>query len=274
MKEELDSIMNKRVRLSLHTPNTKLNSLEALMILDGMNTIDEVGMADIIRFRHTVSYEVEKLQEFESDLESSRELNRNLQRDKGRKMAALEQAKANAKAAEQAEERARKALEDAINLVASTTHDVTQSTLSLENTQDKLRYNDIELDKITTGMTKQQEKVRIALRRKEEAVQEADEKFRGDFKARRIEDSSETIQELAKEERYLRAESARLDAIAERLSSRARKLQINADILEKEENKAWETLEEEWKALEIAGEATKDLNGKSGKIDKSDEPKP
>ena len=99
MKDELNTTMSKRVKLTLHTPDTKITSLEALMILDGMNTVDEVKMADIVRFRHTVSYEIEQLQKFEEDLNSSKKVNKNLQRDMDRKTLALEQAKANAKAA-------------------------------------------------------------------------------------------------------------------------------------------------------------------------------
>lgn len=225
------------------------------MILDGMNTVDEVKMADIVRFRHTVSYEIEQLQKFEEDLNSSKKVNINLQRDMDRKTLALEQAKANAKAAAQAEERARKALEDAINLVASTNNDVMQSTLSLETTDDKLRYNEIELERISKGMTKQQERVRVALRRKEEAIDEASgEKLYGDFKAEKVDDSAATIEALLKEERYLRAESARLDAVAERLTSRAEKLENTAEKMEREENEAWEVLEESVRVAEKAAE--------------------
>ena len=160
MKNELTKVMSKRVNLSLHTPNVKLTSLEALMILDGMNTIDEVNMADVIMFRHTVSYEIEQLQIFESDYEDSRKKNFLLSRDIERKSAALEQAKANANAAVQAEVRARKALEDAINLVAATKQDTEQSRATLLSVNDNLKYNELELEKISSGMIKQQEKVR------------------------------------------------------------------------------------------------------------------
>jgi len=256
MRDEINTSMSKRVKLTLHTPDTKIDSLEALMILDGMNTVDEVKMKDIVRFRHTVSYEIKQLQQFEKDLQSSKKLNHSLEADMDRKTLALEQARANAKAAMQAEERARKALEDAINLVASTNHDVMQSTLSLETTDDKLRYNEMELERISKGMSKQQERVRVALRRKEEAIEEASgEKLYGDFKAEKIVDSAATIQALLKEERYLRAESARLDSVAERLLSRAEKLEKTAKEIEKEEDLAWEALEESVRVAKKAAES-------------------
>ena len=69
-----------------------------------------------------------------------------------------------------------------------------KSTLSLETTYDKLRYNEIELERISKGMSKQQERVRVALRRKEEAIEEVSgDKLYGDFKAEKIEDSAATI---------------------------------------------------------------------------------
>lgn len=260
MKADLNDIMSKRVKLSLHTPNVKLNSLESMMILDGMNTVDEVKMGDIILFRHTVTYEIEQLQTIESDFEQSKEMNRNLQRNIERKTVALEQAKANSNAALQAEERARKALEDAKKMVANTKSDVQQSLSSLASLTDQLAYNEMELERISSGMSKQQEKVRVALRRKEEAMQQSTEdKMRGDFKAQRIEDSNDSIEELLKEERYLRAESARLDAMSERLSSRAKKLELKANEIEKVEDEAWLALEE---SVEAAGVAANSGYGK------------
>ena len=230
MRNDLNVTMNKRVKLSLHTPNVKLSSLEAMIILDGMNTVDEVNMGDIILFRHTVSYEIEQLQIIEADFEQSKEMNRSLQRNIERKTLALENARANSNAALQAEERARKALEDAMNMVASTNNDVENSLSLLASSTDQLTYNEIELEKIANGMSKQQEKVRVALRRKEEAMQESErEKMKGDFKSSKIEDSNEIIQDLLKEEQYLRTESARLVAMSERLASRAKKLELTGN---------------------------------------------
>ncbi len=268
MKEQLSSAMNKRINLTLHTPNAKLTSLEACMILDGMNTPDTLKMTDMLRLRRTVAYEIEQLQNYENDFKSNRELNLNLHRDVERKSMALEQAQANAKAAVQAEIRARKALEDAKNLVASTNDDVQQSTVGLAATSENLKYNELELQKVSTTLAKQQEKVRVALRRKEEALFEAEEIVRGDFKAESLKESEETIEALLKEERYLRAESARVEALAARLSSRSKKLEINSEKLEKDEAVAWEALEEGIEeGMRVAEEATKGGYGKYGKYD-------
>ena len=261
MKDDLNAAMTKRINLTLHTPNAKLTSLEACMILDGMNTDDTLKMTDLLRLRKTVTHEIEQLQQIENDVKKNKDLNRNLQRDTERKNLALEQAKANAQAAVQAEVRARKALEDAVNLVASTNNDVQQSSDTLSATVENLKYNEVELEKACNAMAKQQEKVRISLRRKEEAIHEAEEIKRGDFKSHGIKESQDIIDALLKEERYLRAESARIEAMAQRLSSRSRKLKRNSDELEKDEVVAWEALEE---GMRVAEEATKSGYGQFG----------
>ena len=67
LRDELDEVMRRRVQLTLHTPNAKLSSLEAMIILDGMNTVDEVGLVEsLVRLRKTVTYEIEQLQLIEN----------------------------------------------------------------------------------------------------------------------------------------------------------------------------------------------------------------
>ena len=105
--------MQKRIQLTLHTPNAKLSSLEALMILDGFNIVDEVTMLDTMRLRHRVSYEIEQLEQMESEIVTKEEMREKIKDDVERENRALDQAKVNATAALQAAERARKALEDA-----------------------------------------------------------------------------------------------------------------------------------------------------------------
>lgn len=255
MRDDLNVTMSKRVKLSLHTPNVNLTSLEAKMILDGMNIVDELKMSDIVRLRHTVTYEIELLELIEDDEKIIREANQQLATELERNTLAVEESKDNVSAAIKAEERAWKALEDAQSLVASTKEDSKQTLKSLSSTTEKLTCNEVELEKIFVEMTKQQEKVRVVLRRKEEALQmETEDMVKGDFKDERIQAATQTIEELLKEENNLRAESKRLDSMAERLSSRADKLQTKANELEKVEDEAWNALQE---GVNRAGAAAK-----------------
>ncbi len=260
MKEEINGLVRKRVNLSLHTPNVNLTSYEAMVILDEMNTTDTVKMTDIIRFRHTVSYEIEQLQDREAEYQRSKDAYNKINKDIQQNTISLEQAKANAQKAVEAEERARKALEDATKLVARTKQDVDESIYLLSSASDRLSQNEIELTKYFSALAKQQERVRIALRRKDEELPgSSTEKMRGDFKANEVDDSYETIQELLKEEKYLADESTRLEAMAQRLQSRAQKLEEKANEMEKGEDAAWIALQ---KSVKVAEEAAKAGYGK------------
>lgn len=104
-------------------------------------------------------------------------------------------------------------------------------------------------------MSKQQERVRIALRRKDDEIDDTTtDKMKGDVRKNEVNDSTETIQKLLNEEKYLRAESNRLDAKAERIISRAQKLEDKANEIEKGEEEAWVQLEEVMKMAQEASE--------------------
>lgn len=268
MKEEIDDLMQKRIQLTLHTPNAKLSSLEALMILDGLNIVDEVSMLDTMRLRHRVSYEIEQLEQMESEIEMKKEKSEKIKVDVEREMQALDQAQVNAAAALQAEERARKALEDAKALVSSTKNDVDQAKQALKATKEKKAQQKFDVERMMYGMERQQEKVRLALRRKEQAVQEQEKKgdnssetIVGDFNGSRARKATEEVQKIIKKENFLRAESARKEAAAMRLQSRSEKLKERQDELELLEGEAYLALEE---GLRVASRAAKSGYGRYG----------
>jgi len=90
-----------------------------ILHVDGFNTVDQISYFDFLLLRKTVTSEIELLQQVEEEYRELQETNVLLMSEIGRKNLVWEQAKVNAAAALQAEERARKALEDAMNLVAS-----------------------------------------------------------------------------------------------------------------------------------------------------------
>ena len=81
LKRKLDEQMKKRIQLMLHTPNARLSSLEALRILDGFNIVDEVTMLDTLKMRHTVSYEIEQLEQMEFESNEKKESREELKND-------------------------------------------------------------------------------------------------------------------------------------------------------------------------------------------------
>ena len=259
IRDELDEVMRKRVPLTLHTPNAKLSSLEAMIILDGFNTVDEVTVINALFSRKTVTYEIEQLQRIEEQIQETEERNQIIDTDLKRKTFSLEQAKANAAAALQAEERARKALEDAMVLVQSTKGDVMKSELSLNSLAEDQRNALVDMGRLGFNVDKQQEKLRLSLRRKERVLQDA-LGIRGDFGQEMVETAEAEVKDLLKQEAFLRTESARVQATAERLESRSRKLIERASELEEEEEEAYKALEE---GIRVAKRATEGGYGKS-----------
>mmetsp|Transcript_22175 Transcript_22175/g.33765 ORF Transcript_22175/g.33765 Transcript_22175/m.33765 type:complete len:532 (-) Transcript_22175:23-1618(-) len=269
MKEEINGLMQKRIQLTLHTPNAKLSSLEALMILDGFNIVDEVTMLDTMRLRHRVSYEIEQLEQMESEIVTKEEMREKIKDDVERENRALDQAKVNATAALQAAERARKALEDANALVASTKNDVDQAKQVLKATKENKAQQKFDVQRMMYNMERQQEKVRLALRRKEQAVQEQEEKKgdnssntkkeKGDFIGSRALSAANEVEKIIKQEKNLRAESARKEAAAMRLLSRSKKLTERQDELELQEGEVYAALEE---GLRVASRAAKSGYGR------------
>lgn len=290
LRDELDRVVRKRVRLLLHTPGAKLSSLEALMILDGFNIKDEVTMLDTVRLRKTVTQEIEWLKPLEEEVTQKKALDEKLGFDIERKSVALEQAQVNAAAAIQAEERARKALEDAIALVDSTKIDVDNADIGLRSTVEEKRINLTDLDRVTWNMERQQERVRLALRRKDQVLQDStpspvlipidDDETEYSVKAEQSDDETEIgefkivgdfngemaamaeteVARLLKKERYLKAESARVQAKAENMERQANALLERANQLEEQEEEAYKALEE---GLRVAKEAADSGYGES-----------
>jgi curved DNA-binding protein CbpA len=295
LRDKLDKVMRKRVQLLLHTPDAKLSSLEAQIILDSFNIKDEVTMLDTVRLRKTVTQEIEWLQPLEQEVKQKQEYAEQLEFDIERKSSAFEQAQVNAAAAVQAEERARKALEDAIALVDSTRVDVENTDNSLRKAVDDKTNNLAELDRVKWNMERQQERVRLALRRKEQALDSnvpspvlipidedggaegemvnpedelememelgEDVKIKGDFDKEAAEAAKVQIRELLKKERDLKARSAKVQAKAERLEISAQKVLDRANQLEEDEEEAYKALEE---GLQLAKKAAESGYGKYG----------
>lgn len=263
LKLQLNEMINKRMQLVLRTPKAKLSSLEALMILDGFNTLDDKSMIELLTLKKTVTSEIEQLQAIETEIESARYLEKSLMTDVKRQQDALEKAHLNVEAAKKAEERARKALEDAKILVQSTQNNLERVQSSLTMYTNEMQDTQYQINKVQSTQDKQQERVRQALRRKEQAVQkEASKKGHSsfpaspseDFDENRAQSAMEEIKAMLEEEEAIREKIERLEAAAERELSRSQKLFNRSKELEKQEQEAWEALEEGLRVAEIAAQ--------------------
>lgn len=265
---KLNEIMSKRIHLMLHIPNAKLTSQEALLVLDSFNFPDDKSMIDLLSLRKTVKSEIDHLSVIESELDTIRSLEESLFLDVDRQQQALEKAMLNVEAAKKAEDRARKALEDAKALVQSTESNLkrVQSTLTMyTNEMNETQY---QVNKIQTNKERQQEKIRQVLRRKEQQYAAQKEVLssndsitlvssNGDFDENTAEDARNQISLLMQEENELKNEINLLQASAERGLSRSKKLADRSEELEKEEQEAWDVLEQ---GLRVAEKAAQESN--------------
>ena len=258
LRDELDSILAQRVRLTLHTPGAKLNSLEALMILDGFNTVDNLSLMDMARMRHKVAYEIEQLELLEVEEKEKQENQTRISNELEEKKLALKETEQMAKEAAEAEAKARAALEEAMGRVASKKLDVMKATKVVAIGDEERSRNEYSLSILKSNVEKRQEIVRQALRRKAEELTREKQKVRGgktddimsivgDFGPINARDATRKITAFKEDEHMLRIESARFDAKAERLLSRSQKLKDRAGTLEKDELVAIEELKEELK---------------------------
>jgi len=168
LREELEDIAQKRMQLTLHTPKSNLTSLEASIILDGFNIVDQVTMMDTVLLRKSVGYEIEKLQEMEIEFdEKTRQYQQIISKLQSEK-SSLHQAKINASAALKAVENARKALQDVMDLAQSAKEEILTIEGSLKSSEELERIQSLDIERLKDAMMRQQERMRLALRRKEE----------------------------------------------------------------------------------------------------------
>lgn len=253
LRDELSEVLDRRLGLALRTPGASLSSLEALKILDGFNTVDSVSlMESIVMLRKTLTAEIAALEEAEKEYFELFDEKAKAQKEYQVRTEALEQAEVNAAAAVEAERRAREALVAAQELVASSQQSLTDCTKALGEVEASTKRASAESDRSGNALKRSQERVRKALLRKEEALrieraktanaEDKDKEQASDPLPSQGMSTSELkqknkaeIRELQKQERYLTAESARLEDRAARLRSRADKLMKRATRLDGED---------------------------------------
>lgn len=238
IKGELANVMNKRLSLSLRTPNSALTSSEALKLLDGLNTIDSVSLLESIRRKHPLINHINCLEEIENEYADRLEEHTEAQQQLTDMKEALWKADLKAQQAVEAEAEARRILEEAQRNVISTRQELMEWNRQYADSEVQHRKTTQEMEKVALALERKQERVRTALRRKEEEVLDVPVTTNNNETS----DSSglglSDLERLRKEEGYLRAESNRLDERAKRLRSRARKLKRRCEELKEEEERS------------------------------------
>eukprot|EP00559_Dactyliosolen_fragilissimus_P004565 CAMPEP_0184857828 /NCGR_PEP_ID=MMETSP0580-20130426/2980_1 /TAXON_ID=1118495 /ORGANISM="Dactyliosolen fragilissimus" /LENGTH=570 /DNA_ID=CAMNT_0027353659 /DNA_START=1 /DNA_END=1709 /DNA_ORIENTATION=- len=259
IREKLNEVVNERLNLSLNTPESGLSSLEALKLLDGFNTLDEKTFLDTMMLRNTVTSEIELLESIEAEFDGIEEKKRDDEEEFSRQKKALYRAKINASAAQKAVERARNALREAESLVQSANLDLSKCQMEHDILVDELERNAKEMEKLDSSLAKRRERVRIALKNKQDVVEKRKQMdnstsdvitsnsneitstttSNSSSSSLFVNKDAERINALRKEEKSLIKECTRLDEMVQRLRSRSEKILDRSKLLEMEDE-AWE----------------------------------
>jgi curved DNA-binding protein CbpA len=230
-KTELQAVMMKRLKLSLHTPNSGMTSAESLIVLEEFNqtVADDLTVLQRAFLRHTIVEEIVELQKTEGvfvevqkvDSQAQDEY-RNGVRERLVAGTALERA-------ERQETEARRAYEEAQKRVMERRARLDSITRDVAAIEARVNKSSYELERKSVLVQSQSEKVRNALRQKEREVLKArgldvnsavpDLVIKEEIEAR-----LQLMNALRQEERLLSDRFSAMEVKAAKYFSRAKKL--------------------------------------------------
>lgn len=204
IQAQLMDVMNKRLNIALRIPNSGITSSEALKLLDGLNIIDSVSFYDRLNLRHTIEYEIGRLQKAETEY--------------------LEKADLIAQNVAETEWLTREAIKEASMMAAGGEEEVNLTELFTELDRDEKRLQN-DLLRVQDIVELKQEKVRLLLLRKDRLVAEQ----RGETNDPLKDITPADLEYLEKKENYLMEEKSNIEKLTSRLFSRAQKLKERAE---------------------------------------------
>jgi hypothetical protein len=134
-KEELAAVTEKRLFLTLRTPNSEISSNDALKILDGFNTLDSLSLMERAMWKQPLEHGVRELEDAETEFEIKRQIQRQNQQIYQELTNNYKREEQNVRLALDAEERARRAYEAAQRLVMETKVMLANTTKALSTAE-------------------------------------------------------------------------------------------------------------------------------------------
>ena len=222
VQEELDSVTEKRLFATLQSDQVPITSDEAKQVLDRINantTTNNWPQSD-----PRIAKEIESLEETEKDFVQKLQLYEQTDREWNDMLTKQENAKEAVTRRKYEESEARKRLDEAIRLVSEAKANLVTTSNALRAIEQKVKKNAAEMDRVTFTLSKKQERVRHALRKKADQV-------KGGIVLDYM--SEADLAALRRREMQLAGESEQLARMVARLSSRAEKLKSRADELDR-----------------------------------------
>ncbi|KAG7366222.1 heat shock protein [Nitzschia inconspicua] len=225
--KELDAVKEKRLFATLQSTDLALSSSEARDVLERMHVDDTVSIVDRALLRNTIEQEIESLSNTEAQFTEKLEVYEEADREWNDLLVKAETAKDNLTIQKNKEIEARKAFDEAQKNVSDAKTALVQTSNELRSVEDQVRKNAQEMDRITHTLSRKQERVRNALKKKTELM-------KGGIQLQYL--SEDELTALRRREIQLMGESKQIADMVARLESRAEKLRNRAAKLNEWQN--------------------------------------
>ena len=226
LNQEYNFIKEKRLFASLQSPEYSLTSNEAEEVLDKLddcNTLNFQKKASA-KTSSSIRKDIDALRSTEEQFTEKLESYTELDREWNQWLTKQESARATLRQNKQREEEARRALDTAREDVTNSNADVIAVSNKLKVVEQEVRKSAQEMDKVSTSLSRKQEKVQRALKRKTELI-------KGGMAVEYI--TPEEVKQLRQKESQLLGESQQIATMVAKLQSRADQLKKRAEALEK-----------------------------------------
>ena len=223
ISDELNQLTKQRLLATLQSPSVALTSDEAQTLLERLDINDTVSLVDRAMLKTTVENEISSLKETEELFSEKLQSYDETDKEWNRLLEEQEVAKEDLLQKKNLEIEARKTLERAQKGVIEAKENLVRTSNDLRVVEQQVRKTAQEMDQITTRLTKRQEKVRDALRKKTELMESG-------IQLKYLDEDE--IAALRRKELKLVREQQEAEEMVTRLQSRAEKLKARADALD------------------------------------------
>ena len=222
--DELDSVKEQRLFASLQSSEYALTSSEAEEVLSNLTGEDTASFVDRSTKKTNIEKEILSLRNTEKQFTEKLESYSEIDREWTTWLTRQEDARETLKEKKQEEVEAREALDSAEEMLVKASSDVKDVSNKLRGVEQEVRRSAEEMDRVSTTLSRKQERVRNALRRKTELM-------KGGIQVQYI--TVEEVKQLRRKESQLVGESQQIATMVARLQSRADNLKERADALER-----------------------------------------
>jgi hypothetical protein len=220
--KELDTVKEKRLLATLQSTDIPLSSSEAKDVLELMHVANSVSIVDRAMMRNSIEQEIESLSNTEEQFSEKLQVYREADQEWNKLLIKTETAKDNLAVQKNKEIQVRKAFDEAQRDVAEAKTNLVQASNELRSVEDQVRKNAHDLDRLTTILSRKQDRVRNALKKKTALT-------KGGIQIQYL--SEEDLVALRRREIQLTGEGKQVAEMVARLESRAEKLRNRAEKL-------------------------------------------